>query len=157
MGEILKLINYNFQVHDIKKTFYKKFLYEPFPVESSLLDVLPDHFNAEIVAGTIKTKQDAIEYLTWTYLIQRLMKNPEYYGLHSLEESSINIFLSDLVEQCIGTLYSSYCVDIDEVLHSFIILKILSSFNYRSNFNLGSTKCKIYSLRPHSVLLLFTT
>lgn len=29
-------------VHDPKKSFYKKFLYEPFPVESSLLDqVLP--------------------------------------------------------------------------------------------------------------------
>ena len=26
-------------VHDVKKPFYKKFLYEPFPVESSLLDV----------------------------------------------------------------------------------------------------------------------
>ena len=25
-------------VHDPKKSFYKKFLYEPFPVESSLLD-----------------------------------------------------------------------------------------------------------------------
>lgn len=80
-----------------------------------MLDVLPDHFNAEIVAGTIKTKQDAIEYLTWTYLIQRLMKNPEYYGLHSLEESSVCQFLSKLVEQCIATLYTSYCVEIDEV------------------------------------------
>ncbi len=38
-------------VHDLKKAFYKKFLYEPFPVESSLLSVLPDHLNAEIVAG----------------------------------------------------------------------------------------------------------
>ena len=35
-------------VHDVKKHFYKKFLYEPFPVESSLLGVLPDHLNAEI-------------------------------------------------------------------------------------------------------------
>ena len=26
-------------VHDAKKAFYKKFLYEPFPVESSLLEV----------------------------------------------------------------------------------------------------------------------
>lgn len=38
-------------VHDQKKNFYKKFLYEPFPVESSLLEVLADHLNAEIVAG----------------------------------------------------------------------------------------------------------
>jgi activating signal cointegrator complex subunit 3 len=34
-------------VHEPKKAFYKKFLYEPFPVESSLADNLPDHFNAE--------------------------------------------------------------------------------------------------------------
>ena len=42
--------------HDIKKQYYKKFLYEPFPVESNLLDVLPDHLNAELVAGTIRSK-----------------------------------------------------------------------------------------------------
>ena len=44
-------------VHDAKKHFYKKFLYAPFPVESSLHGVLPDHLNDEIVAGTITTKQ----------------------------------------------------------------------------------------------------
>lgn len=37
-------------VHQPKKNFYKKFLYEPFPVESSLLkeNVLHNHFNAEV-------------------------------------------------------------------------------------------------------------
>jgi hypothetical protein len=46
------------------KGFYKKFLYEPFPVESSLCDVLHDHLNAEIVAGTITTKHDALDWIT---------------------------------------------------------------------------------------------
>uniref|UniRef100_A0A8C7G8G9 Activating signal cointegrator 1 complex subunit 3 n=1 Tax=Oncorhynchus kisutch TaxID=8019 RepID=A0A8C7G8G9_ONCKI len=63
-------------VHDIKKDFYKKFLYEPFPVESSLLGVLSDHLNAEIAAGTITSKQDAMDYITWTYFFRRLVMNP---------------------------------------------------------------------------------
>ena len=40
-------------VHDVKKNFYKIFLYDPFPVESSLLEVLPDHIIAEVVAATV--------------------------------------------------------------------------------------------------------
>lgn len=40
-------------VHEPKKNFYKKFFYEPFPVESNLLEVLPEHLNAEIVAGML--------------------------------------------------------------------------------------------------------
>ncbi|CAB1334134.1 unnamed protein product, partial [Coregonus sp. 'balchen'] len=63
-------------VHDIKKDFYKKFLYEPFPVESSLMGVLSDHLNAEIAAGTITSKQDAMDYITWTYFFRRLVMNP---------------------------------------------------------------------------------
>ncbi|KAE9467176.1 hypothetical protein C3L33_00910, partial [Rhododendron williamsianum] len=60
-------------VHDPKKSFYKKFLYEPFPVESSLREQLHNHINAEIVSGTICHKEDAIHYLTWTYLFRRLL------------------------------------------------------------------------------------
>nr|XP_016509486.1 PREDICTED: DExH-box ATP-dependent RNA helicase DExH14-like [Nicotiana tabacum] len=60
-------------VHEPKKSFYKKFLYEPFPVESSLREQLHDHINAEIVTGTICHKEDAVHYLTWTYLFRRLV------------------------------------------------------------------------------------
>jgi hypothetical protein len=68
-------------VHEPKKQFYKRFLYEPFPVESSLPDQVADHFNAEAVAGTIASKQDAVDYLTWTYFFRRLLQNPSYYDL----------------------------------------------------------------------------
>lgn len=44
-----------------KKDFFKKFLYEPLPVESHLDQCLHDHFNAEIVTKTIENKQDAID------------------------------------------------------------------------------------------------
>lgn len=102
-------------VHDIKKNFYKKFLYEPFPVESSLLEVLPDHINAEIVAGTIKNKQEFLDYLTWTYFFRRLMKNPRYYELEVLEPEEVNRYLSELVEKTLGVLIDSFCIDYEEV------------------------------------------
>ncbi|KAL4233009.1 activating signal cointegrator 1 complex subunit [Mactra antiquata] len=101
-------------VHDIKKHFYKKFLYEPFPVESNLLEVLPDHLNAEIVAGTITSKQDALDYITWTYFFRRLIMNPSYYNLDDTDHNSINRFLSGLVEKALFELESSYCLEIGE-------------------------------------------
>lgn len=39
-------------VHAPKKAFYKRFLYEPFPVESSLSDALHNHLNAEVCFST---------------------------------------------------------------------------------------------------------
>lgn len=64
-------------VQDVKKKFYKRFLYEPFPVESSLLAVLPNHINAEIASGTISNRQDIVNYLGGTYLYRRLFANPK--------------------------------------------------------------------------------
>uniref|UniRef100_A0A3Q2PUF9 Activating signal cointegrator 1 complex subunit 3 n=1 Tax=Fundulus heteroclitus TaxID=8078 RepID=A0A3Q2PUF9_FUNHE len=101
-------------VHDIKKDFYKKFLYEPFPVESSLLSVLSEHLNAEIAAGTISSKQDAMDYITWTYFFRRLVMNPSYYNLEDIGHESINKYLSNLVERSLRDLECSYCIEIKE-------------------------------------------
>ncbi|KAJ8709095.1 hypothetical protein PYW07_008921 [Mythimna separata] len=105
-------------VHDQKKNFYKKFLYEPFPVESSLLDVLPDHLNAEIVAGTVQTKQDILDYMTWTYFFRRLLKNPSYYNLESVEPQDVNYYLSNLVQSSLDALANANCLEIEEDLRT---------------------------------------
>ncbi|XP_022899943.2 activating signal cointegrator 1 complex subunit 3-like [Onthophagus taurus] len=99
-------------VHDIKKNFYKKFLYEPFPVESNLLQVLPDHVNAEIAAETVPTKMNLMEYLTWTYLFRRLLENPSYYNLQDVEPERVNSYLSELVDAVINVLIQSNCVEV---------------------------------------------
>ena len=101
-------------VHDIKKGFYKKFLYEPFPVESSLLNVLTDHLNAEIVSGTIQTRQDALDYMTWTFFFRRLLQNPSYYGMEDVEDEGLNTFLSGVVGKALDQLEMSYCLETDD-------------------------------------------
>lgn len=101
-------------VHEPKKSFYKKFLYEPFPVESSLRDQLHNHFNAEIVSGTVCNKEDAIHYLTWTYFYRRLMVNPAYYGLEDTDPGIISSYLSRLVQSTIEDLEDSGCIKIKE-------------------------------------------
>ncbi|KAL0039926.1 hypothetical protein WJX77_011783 [Trebouxia sp. C0004] len=101
-------------VHDPKKSFYKKFLYEPFPVESSLLDQVSDHFNAEAVAGTIGSKQDAVDYMTWTFLYRRLLQNPSYYNLEGTTAEDVNEYLSALVERTFTTLLADGCISIGE-------------------------------------------
>jgi activating signal cointegrator complex subunit 3 len=101
-------------VEESKKNFYKKFLYEPFPVESNLSDVLHDHLNAEIISGTITSKQDAIDYLTWTYFFRRLLMNPSYYGLEDTSFQSINQFLSEKVDTTLNDLQKSKCISIED-------------------------------------------
>lgn len=100
-------------VHEPKKSFYKKFLYEPFPVESSLPGVLHDHINAEVVSGTISSRQDAMDYLSWTYFYRRLVMNPSYYGLTSLDPDKVNQFLSGIVQKTLTDLAGAHCLALD--------------------------------------------
>ncbi|ESO93256.1 hypothetical protein LOTGIDRAFT_189896 [Lottia gigantea] len=138
-------------VHDVKKHFYKRFLYEPFPVESNLLEVLPDHLNAEIVAGTIASKQDAMDYITWTYFFRRLVMNPSYYNLDNTDFDSINKFLSCLVEKALMELQCSYCIEIGEdncAIESLTLGKI-SSYYY---LNHNTVRMFCDELRPDSTI-----
>ena len=106
---------------DSKKAFYKHFLHTGFPVESTLHKVLDNHLGAEVSAGTITTKQDALDYLTWTFFFRRLHKNPSYYGLEiSAEEHNTvaaqNIaqdFMIGLVDKSLSDLAESSCVLFD--------------------------------------------
>ncbi len=50
------------------KKYYKKYPYDPFPVESHLDDYLHERLNAEVVVRTIENKQAAVNYLTWTFM-----------------------------------------------------------------------------------------
>jgi replicative superfamily II helicase len=95
---------------DTKKYFYKKFLYEPFPIESSLHLNLTDHLNAEIATEMVKNRREALEFLESSYLGTRLAQNPLYYGVEGRDTESMKRFLSNLIENSLKDLVLSGCV-----------------------------------------------
>lgn len=103
--------------HAPRKEYYKKFLYEAFPVESHLHHFLHDHMNAEVVVGVVENKQDAVDYLTWTFMYRRLTKNPNYYNLQGVSHRHLSDHLSDLVESTLNDLESSKCISIEEDMY----------------------------------------
>ena len=100
--------------HTPKKERLKKLLYDPLPVESHLDHYLHDHFNSEIVTKTIGSMQDAVDYITWTFLYRRLTKNPNYYNLQGTSNVHLSEHLSDMVETVLGDLEESKCAQMDD-------------------------------------------
>ncbi|XP_018470327.2 DExH-box ATP-dependent RNA helicase DExH12 [Raphanus sativus] len=119
--------------HAPRKEYYKKFLYEAFPVESHLQHFLHNNFNAEVVAGVIENKQDAVDYLTWTFMYRRLSKNPNYYNLQGVSHRHLSDHLSELVENIFSDLEASKCIAIeDEMDLSALNLGMIASYYYIS-------------------------
>ncbi|KAF2270673.1 pre-mRNA splicing factor [Lojkania enalia] len=98
----------------VKREYYKKFLREALPVESSLPTFLHDAFVAEISAKTIESTQEAVDWSTYTYFYRRLLANPSYYNLHSTSHESLSAHLSDLVEQTLKELTDANLIEHDE-------------------------------------------
>lgn len=117
-----------------KKVFYKHFLNIGFPVESSLHKVLDNHIGAEIASGTIKSRQEALDFLTWTFLYRRAHNNPTYYGIEDLSPVGISKYLGGLIDNAIENLEESQCVLIgakDELIASAFLQ--ISSYYYLSH------------------------
>ncbi|KEH28731.1 U5 small nuclear ribonucleoprotein 200 kDa helicase [Medicago truncatula] len=115
--------------HAPSKEYYKKFLFEAFPVESHLHHFLHDNLNAEIVAGIIENKQDVVDYLTWTFMYRRLTQNPNYYNLQGVSHRHLSDYLSELVENTLSDLEASKCVSIEDDIHlSPLNLGMISSY-----------------------------
>ena len=118
-------------VAEEKKNFYKKFLYEPFPVESSLPGQLIEHLNAEIAAGTVNSIKDCVDYMTWTYFFRRLTKNPSFYNLDGSNAANmLNDYLIDLIKGCLVKLEKAKCIELNQEDGSIIS----TSYGYMCSF-----------------------
>ena len=99
--------------HTPRKEYYKKFLFEPLPIESHLDASLHDALCAEIVARTVQNKQDAVDYITWTLYYRRLTQNPNYYNMTGVTHRHVSDHLSDLVENVLSDLEESGLISIE--------------------------------------------
>uniref|UniRef100_A0A8C9V9Z6 U5 small nuclear ribonucleoprotein 200 kDa helicase n=1 Tax=Scleropages formosus TaxID=113540 RepID=A0A8C9V9Z6_SCLFO len=130
-----------------KKDFFKKFLYEPLPVESHLDHCLHDHFNAEIVTKTVENKQDAVDYLTWTFLYRRMTQNPNYYNLQGMSHRHLSDHLSELVENTLNDLEQSKCISIeDEMDVAPLNLGMIAAYYYINYTTIGEWIMNIFAV-----------
>ena len=83
-------------------------------LESHLHGDFHPHLNAEVVARTIQSKQDTVDYLTWTFLYRRLTQNPNFYNLRGATHQHISEYLSDLVEGTVEELEAARCLAVEE-------------------------------------------
>ncbi len=68
--------------HEGLKRYLDKLVREV-PIESQFIKHLGDHLNAEVVSGTVTNITEAAEWLQYTYLFCRMVKNPLAYGINS--------------------------------------------------------------------------
>jgi len=100
--------------HTPKKNHLRKLLFEPLPIESHVDGYLHDTFTTEICSKVIENQQEALDWLTWSFMYRRLTKNPIYYGLQGVSQQHLGEHLSDIVETVLGDLEESKMVELNE-------------------------------------------
>ena len=87
--------------------------------------------NAEVVNGVITTKQDALDYLTWTLLYRRLPQNPNYYNAQGATHRHLSDYLSELVDTTVSDLEAALCLSVtDEVDLGSLDLGAIAAYYY---------------------------
>ncbi|KAF8466489.1 Sec63-domain-containing protein [Russula ochroleuca] len=59
--------------------YYLSLLNQQLPIESQFVSKLADNLNAEIVLGTIRNRDEAVQWLGYTYYYVRMLKSPALY------------------------------------------------------------------------------
>jgi activating signal cointegrator complex subunit 3 len=60
---------------------YLSLMNHQLPIESQFIASLADHLNAEISSGTVTNLNEAVEWMSYTYLYVRMLRNPLAYGI----------------------------------------------------------------------------
>ena len=59
--------------------YYLSLLNQQLPIESQLISKLADNLNAEVVLGNVRSRDEAVDWLGYTYLFVRMLRSPALY------------------------------------------------------------------------------
>ena len=87
---------------------------------------------------TIENKQDAVDYLTWTFLYRRMTQNPNYYNMQGVTYRHLSDHLSEMVENTLAELEHSKCISIEEDMDTAPLnLGMIAAYYYINYTTIG--------------------
>ena len=120
--------------HD-KLAHYLSLLTNQFPIESNFIGQMTDNLNAEISLGTVTNVEEAITWLSYSYLYVRMRKNPQVYGIkyqELREDPTLEQKRRDIIVEAARHLDKAKMIRFDE------------TNGYLSATNLGRTASHFY-------------
>ena len=96
--------------------YYLSLLNQQLPIESQLASKLVDNLNAEIVLGNVRTRDEGVEWLGYTYLFVRMLRSPGLYsvGTEYEDDEALEQKRVDLIHSAATVLKKSNLVKYDE-------------------------------------------
>ncbi|KAK1757664.1 pre-mRNA splicing helicase [Echria macrotheca] len=96
--------------------YYLSLLNQQLPIESQFASKLVDNLNAEIVLGNVRTRDEGVEWLGYTYLFVRMLRSPGLYsvGAEYEDDEALEQKRVDLVHSAATVLKKSNLIKYDE-------------------------------------------
>lgn len=128
--------------------YYLAILNQQLPIESQLISKLVDSVNAEIVLGSIRSREDVVSWLSYTYLYVRMLKSPSLYRVGPEYENDDRLYWKrvDLAHSALTILRENKLIEYDadhDTVQSTELGKIASHFYISySTINMYNTQMK---------------
>ena len=96
--------------------YYLSLMNQQLPIESQFVSKLADNLNAEIVLGSVRSRDEGVEWLGYTYLFVRMLRSPGLYsvGAEYEEDEALEQKRVDLVHSAATVLEKSSLVKYDK-------------------------------------------
>ncbi|BFZ63546.1 Pre-mRNA-splicing helicase BRR2 [Saitoella coloradoensis] len=95
--------------------YYLSLLNQQLPIESQLMSKLADNLNAEIVLGTVRSREEAVQWLGYSYLYVRMLRSPALYsvGVDYADDTYLEQKRVDLIHSAATVLAKSNLIKYD--------------------------------------------